>query len=58
MRRHASACSCCANNASEKMEQTGKWVREVARATEEQLIEDEQKAKDAKRMRWFVHEND
>ena len=30
----------------------------LPRATEEQLREDEYKAKDRKRMRWFMHEND
>ena len=54
-----------ANNTSEKMEQTGTWVHQVARAMEEQLREDEhelktlenkQKAKDAKRIRRIVHE--
>ena len=55
-----------ANNASEKMGQSGTWFREVARAMEEQLREDEQelkvwehknKAKDVNRMRGLVHEN-
>ena len=49
-----------ANNASEKVEQTGTWARQVAQRVEEQLREDKQelktqeqkkKAKDAKRIR-------
>ena len=52
---------------SRKMQQTGTWAHEVARAMEEQLREDKQelktwdqkkKSKDAKRMRGIVHEND
>ena len=55
-----------ANNTSEKMERTGTWVHQVARAMEEQLREDKQelktrekkkKAKDAKRIRGIFHEN-
>ena len=56
-----------ANNTSEKMDQTGTVVHQVARAMEEQLREDKQelktqenkkKAKDAKRIREIVYEND
>ena len=55
-----------ANNTIEKGEQTGTWVRQVARAMEEQLRKDQQerntqeqkrKAEDAKRIRGIVHEN-
>ena len=53
------------NNAIEKGEQTGTWVRQVAQAMEEQLKEDQQeetreqkrKAEDAKRICGIVHEN-
>ena len=54
------------NDTSEKVEQTGTWVHQVARVMEEQLREDKQelktreqkkKAKDAKRIRGIVHEN-
>ena len=60
--RHARAV---ANNTSEKMEQAGTWVHQVARAMEGQLREDmqelktreqKQKAKDAKSIRGIVHE--
>ena len=53
------------NNAIEK-EQTGTWVRQVARAMEEQLREDKEgletheqkkKAEDATRIRGTVHDN-
>ena len=56
-----------ASNTIEKREQTGTWVRQVARAMEEQLREDQQelkrreqmkKAEDAKRMRGIVHEHE
>ena len=56
-----------ANNASEKMEPSGTWVHQVARAMEEHVGEDEQElntreqkklAKDAKKMCRFVHETD
>ena len=56
-----------ANNTSEKAEQTGTWVHQVARALEELLREEKQefktleqkkKAKDAKKIRGIVHEND
>ena len=51
---------------SRNKEQTGTWARQVARAIEEQLREDQQeskmreqkKAKDAKKTRRTVHEND
>ena len=55
----------CANSTSEKIEQTGTWVHQVARAMEEQLREDKQElktreqkknAKDAKMTRGIVHE--
>ena len=55
-----------ANNKSEKGEHTGTWVRQAARALEEQLRKDKQelktrepkeKAEDAKRIRGIVHEN-
>ena len=54
-----------ANNTIVKGEQTGTWVRQVARAMEEQLRKDQQKlktweqkwkAEDAKRIREIVHE--
>ena len=54
-----------ANNTSENMEQTGTWVHQVVRTTEEELREDKQalktreqkeKAEDAKRIRGSVHE--
>ena len=54
------------NNAIEKGEQTGTWVRQVARAMEEQLREDQEgletheqkrKTEDAKRIRGIDHEN-
>ena len=54
------------NSTIEKGEQTGTWVRQVARATEEQLRKDHQKpktreqkrkAEDAKRIRGIVHES-
>ena len=62
------ASSCCvgATNSSEKMELSGTWVHQVARAMEEQLGEDKQelktrekkkKAKDATRV-LGIHEND
>ena len=50
-----------------KIEQSRTWVHQVARAMEEQLREDRQEsktreqkkeAKDAKRIRGIVHEND
>ena len=56
-----------ASNTIEKKKQTRTWVRHVARAMEEQLRENQQelqmqeqkkKAKDAKRIRGIVHEND
>ena len=56
-----------ANNTIEKVEQTGTWVHQIARAMEEQLRDDQQelktreqkkKAKDARRIRGIVHEND
>ena len=56
-----------ADNTIEKREQTGTWVRQVARAVEEHLREDQQelrkreqerKVEDAKRMCRIVHEND
>ena len=60
--RHARVDAC---KTIEKEEQTGTWVRQVARAMEKQLRENQQelemraqkkKAKDAKRMRGIVHE--
>ena len=56
-----------ASDTIEKEEPTGKWVRQVTRATEEQLREDQQelktreqkkKAKGAKRIFGIVHENE
>ena len=56
-----------ASNTIEKEEQTGTWVRQVARAMEEHLRENQQelemreqkkKAKDAKDIRGIVHDND
>ena len=64
MHRHARVG---ANNASGKMERSGAWVQEVARAIEEQAREDEQELKmweqkkgatDAKMIRGIVHEDD
>ena len=55
-----------ANNTIEKGEQTGTWVRQVARVMEKQLGQDQQelktreqkrRAEDAKRIRGIVHEN-
>ena len=48
---------------SRRGEQTGSWVRHVARAMEEQLNEEEtcehqRKVEDAKRIRRIAHEND
>ena len=55
-----------ANNTIEKNEPTGSWVRQVVRALEEQLKENQQelnmreqkKATHAKRTRGIVHDND
>ena len=46
-----------ADNTSEKMEQTGTWVHQVAQAMEETRNK-KKKAQDAKRIRGIVHEND
>ena len=48
------------NNAIEKEERTRTWVRQVAQAMEEHLMEREQRrrAEDARRIRGIVHEND
>ena len=60
MHRHARVDG---SNTIEKREHTGTWVRQVARAMEEQqqelkMREQKKKGKDAKRIHGMIHEND
>ena len=64
---HRQVCVGAKQYKREKIEQSRTWVHQVARAMEEQLREDRQEsktreqkkeAKDAKRIRGIVHEND